>query len=79
MSRQTLPLQGESGAPCAARISDGGSRLRREPPLSRVYDDVNPKLLAMAMRSLRAHLLKLRDEGAAEERDGRWALSQPTR
>jgi glyoxylase-like metal-dependent hydrolase (beta-lactamase superfamily II)/8-oxo-dGTP pyrophosphatase MutT (NUDIX family) len=42
--------------------------------LARVYDDVNPKLLAMAMRSLRAHLFKLRDEGVAIERDGLWAL-----
>jgi glyoxylase-like metal-dependent hydrolase (beta-lactamase superfamily II)/8-oxo-dGTP pyrophosphatase MutT (NUDIX family) len=43
--------------------------------LARVYDDVKPQLLPMAMRSLRAHLLKLRDEGAAAERDGRWALT----
>jgi glyoxylase-like metal-dependent hydrolase (beta-lactamase superfamily II)/8-oxo-dGTP pyrophosphatase MutT (NUDIX family) len=42
--------------------------------LVRVYDDVKPKLLAMAMRSLRAHLFKLRDDGVAEEREGRWAL-----
>jgi glyoxylase-like metal-dependent hydrolase (beta-lactamase superfamily II) len=43
--------------------------------LARVYDDVNPRLLAMAMRSLRAHLFKLRDEGVALEREGRWSLS----
>ena len=42
--------------------------------LARVYDDVKPQLLAMAMRSLRAHLFKLRDDGTAHERDGRWAL-----
>ena len=42
--------------------------------LARVYDDVKPQLLAMAMRSLRAHLFKLRDEGAAHEREGRWSL-----
>jgi glyoxylase-like metal-dependent hydrolase (beta-lactamase superfamily II) len=42
--------------------------------LARVYDDVQPRLLAMAMRSLTAHLYKLRDDGAARERDGRWAL-----
>ena len=40
--------------------------------LARVYDDVKPQLLAMAMRSLRAHLYKLRDDGIARERDGRW-------
>ena len=43
--------------------------------LARVYDDVQPRLLAMAMRSLMAHLHKLRDDGAARERDGRWALT----
>jgi glyoxylase-like metal-dependent hydrolase (beta-lactamase superfamily II) len=42
--------------------------------LARVYDDVQPRLLAMAMRSLTAHLYKLRDDGMARERDGRWAL-----
>ena len=42
--------------------------------LARVYDDVNPRLLGVALRSLRAHLFKLRDDGVAFERDGRWAL-----
>jgi glyoxylase-like metal-dependent hydrolase (beta-lactamase superfamily II)/8-oxo-dGTP pyrophosphatase MutT (NUDIX family) len=42
--------------------------------LARVYDDVKPQLLAMAMRSLRAHLSKLQADGAADERDGRWTL-----
>ena len=42
--------------------------------LARVYDDVQPRLLPMAMRSLTAHLHKLRDDGAAGEREGRWAL-----
>ena len=43
--------------------------------LARVYDDVQPRLLPMAMRSLTAHLHKLRDDGAARESDGRWALT----
>ena len=43
--------------------------------LAQVYDDVQPRLLAMAMRSLTAHLLKLRDEGAAIESEGRWSLT----
>jgi glyoxylase-like metal-dependent hydrolase (beta-lactamase superfamily II)/8-oxo-dGTP pyrophosphatase MutT (NUDIX family) len=43
--------------------------------LARVYDDVKPQLLAMAMRSLRAHLFKLRDERAARELAGRWELT----
>jgi glyoxylase-like metal-dependent hydrolase (beta-lactamase superfamily II) len=43
--------------------------------LATVYDDVNPRLLTAAMRSLRAHLFKLRDEGRARERDDRWSLT----
>ncbi|HZT54748.1 MAG TPA: MBL fold metallo-hydrolase [Burkholderiaceae bacterium] len=43
--------------------------------LARVYDDVKPQLLAMAMRSLRAHLFKLRADGVAREVDGRWVLA----
>jgi glyoxylase-like metal-dependent hydrolase (beta-lactamase superfamily II) len=43
--------------------------------LARVYDDVQPRLLAMAMRSLTAHLIKLRDEGAARKLDGHWTLT----
>ena len=43
--------------------------------LARVYDDVRPQLFAMALRSLRAHLLKLRDDGVAYEVEGRWAMS----
>jgi glyoxylase-like metal-dependent hydrolase (beta-lactamase superfamily II)/8-oxo-dGTP pyrophosphatase MutT (NUDIX family) len=42
--------------------------------LARVYDDVKPQLLAMAMRSLRAHLSKLRVDGVAQEHEGRWVL-----
>jgi glyoxylase-like metal-dependent hydrolase (beta-lactamase superfamily II) len=42
--------------------------------LARVYDDVKPQLLAMAMRSLTAHLHKLRNDGSAREADGRWSL-----
>ena len=42
--------------------------------LVRVYDDVKPQLLAMAMRSLRAHLFKLRDDGVAAETEGCWSL-----
>ena len=39
-----------------------------------VYADVPPHLHAMAMRSLTAHLLKLRDDGAAVEAAGEWSL-----
>ncbi|MDE2297344.1 MAG: MBL fold metallo-hydrolase [Burkholderiales bacterium] len=47
--------------------------------LARVYDDVNPRLLGVALRSLRAHLFKLRDDGVALEHEGRWALTDAPR
>ena len=44
--------------------------------LASVYDDVPPKLHAMARRSLQAHLLKLRDDGRIVEAPaGHWALN----
>ena len=43
--------------------------------LAHVYDDVKPQLLAMAMRSLRAHLYKLRDEGVVHEQGAHWSLA----
>jgi glyoxylase-like metal-dependent hydrolase (beta-lactamase superfamily II) len=43
--------------------------------LARVYDDVPARLHGMALRSLRAHLAKLRDEGLADEDGGRWSLA----
>ena len=46
--------------------------------LARVYDDVAPHLHPPARRSLQAHLLKLRDEGRAAEREGRWSLLAAT-
>ena len=42
--------------------------------LAAVYADVPIHLHAVAMRSLTAHLLKLRDDGAATESAGEWAL-----
>jgi glyoxylase-like metal-dependent hydrolase (beta-lactamase superfamily II)/8-oxo-dGTP pyrophosphatase MutT (NUDIX family) len=42
--------------------------------LARVYVDVPARMHPMALRSLTAHLLKLRDEGRALAQDGRWAL-----
>ncbi len=42
--------------------------------LERVYADVPARLHPMAMRSLTAHLLKLRDDGIAAEHEGHWAL-----
>ena len=42
--------------------------------LAKVYADVPPRLHAMAMRSLTAHLFKLRDEAGVVEADGLWSL-----
>ena len=42
--------------------------------LPQVYDDVPPRMHAMAMRSLKAHLFKLRDEARAAEQAGQWRL-----
>jgi glyoxylase-like metal-dependent hydrolase (beta-lactamase superfamily II) len=41
-----------------------------------VYADVPPRLHPMALRSLTAHLLKLRDDGRAVEKDGIWSLEK---
>lgn len=63
-----------------AKVVDGLRALGpvdAETLLARVYDDVKPQLLPMALRSLRAHLFKLRDDGRAVEQDGRWALRVP--
>ena len=42
--------------------------------LAVVYSDVPTRLHPMALRSLRAHLYKLRDEATAGQTDGRWAM-----
>lgn len=47
--------------------------------LAAVYADVPQHLHAVAMRSLTAHLLKLRDDGAAVELAGDWSLGRPAR
>jgi glyoxylase-like metal-dependent hydrolase (beta-lactamase superfamily II)/8-oxo-dGTP pyrophosphatase MutT (NUDIX family) len=41
--------------------------------LPAVYADVSPKLHAVAARSLRAHLLKLRADGRVDEVEGQWS------
>lgn len=41
--------------------------------LARVYDDVDPAALPLAARSLRAHLLKLEQEGRARRDQALWA------
>ena len=48
--------------------------LALEPLTIRVYDDVAPHLLPWAQRTLLAHLLKLAEEGRAEETGQGWRL-----
>ena len=67
-------LRREAKVVDALRVLGAAGPVDEEGLLARVYDDVKPQLHAMALRSLRAHLLKLRDDGAAAEREGRWAL-----
>lgn len=45
--------------------------------LARVYDDVPQRLHGVALRSLRAHLIKLEREGRALARPAGWALAGP--
>jgi glyoxylase-like metal-dependent hydrolase (beta-lactamase superfamily II)/8-oxo-dGTP pyrophosphatase MutT (NUDIX family) len=40
-----------------------------------VYDDVDPRMLPVAARSLLAHLNKLRGEGGVSEATGQWQIS----
>ena len=46
-----------------------------EAVLARVYDDVKPQLLPMAMRSLTAHLFKLRHDGVAAQVGDLWSAT----
>jgi len=50
-----------------------GNTVRELVPL--VYTDVPEKLYAWAERSLLAHLIKLEEDGAAEQREERWTAS----
>jgi glyoxylase-like metal-dependent hydrolase (beta-lactamase superfamily II) len=43
--------------------------------LARVYADVPERMHPMALRSLRAHLYKLRGEGRVHDRSGVWVLT----
>jgi glyoxylase-like metal-dependent hydrolase (beta-lactamase superfamily II)/8-oxo-dGTP pyrophosphatase MutT (NUDIX family) len=53
----------------------GGGTLEELVPFA--YDDVDPILHPVAMHSLLAHLLKLRDEARASEESGHWRLRPP--
>jgi len=56
-------------------LRDLGPQAGIDALLAQVYDDVAPHLLAMATRSLKAHLLKLQGEGRAREAGDRWTLA----
>lgn len=55
-------------------LKSAGRASTAEELLSQVYADVPRTLHAPALRSLTAHLLKLRADGLAEETAGRWSL-----
>jgi glyoxylase-like metal-dependent hydrolase (beta-lactamase superfamily II)/8-oxo-dGTP pyrophosphatase MutT (NUDIX family) len=46
---------------------------RADELLPQVYDDVSAARHGIALRSLLAHLIKLRDEGRVREHDGQWS------
>jgi glyoxylase-like metal-dependent hydrolase (beta-lactamase superfamily II)/8-oxo-dGTP pyrophosphatase MutT (NUDIX family) len=62
LARKARVLAALRGAP-AAGLDD---------LLPRVYDDVHPRLHPVALRSLLAHLIELRDEGSAEAVGDQW-------
>lgn len=64
-------LQREAKVVAALRASGGGAL---DVLLPRAYDDVPPRLHAMAARSLHAHLLKLQADGRASVSGARWTL-----
>jgi glyoxylase-like metal-dependent hydrolase (beta-lactamase superfamily II)/8-oxo-dGTP pyrophosphatase MutT (NUDIX family) len=64
-------LQREAKVVAALREVDRGDL---DALLPLVYADVSPRLHAVAARSLRAHLLKLRADGRADEAGGQWSL-----
>ena len=61
-------------AKVVAALREIGPQAAIEVLLAKVYDDVAPRLHAMATRSLTAHLLKLAHDGAAVESQGAWTL-----
>jgi glyoxylase-like metal-dependent hydrolase (beta-lactamase superfamily II)/8-oxo-dGTP pyrophosphatase MutT (NUDIX family) len=65
-------------AKVVAALSEHGPAAAGE-LLAVVYADVPAKLHPMALRSLTAHLLKLRDDGRACEAAGQWSLQEAIR
>ena len=56
------------------RLWEGGA-VHEDSLLAAVYDDVPPRMLPVARRSLVAHLIKLRDDGVAREvAAAQWAI-----
>jgi len=58
----------------AALLSCPGQSIADLTPL--VYDDVPPFMHPIAQQSLRAHLLKLVDDGQASDEQGQWMLTK---
>ena len=55
---------------------NAGGVATAEELLVRVYDDVDPQLHRVAIRSLLAHLIKLQEEGRANDTQNGWTLAQ---
>jgi glyoxylase-like metal-dependent hydrolase (beta-lactamase superfamily II)/8-oxo-dGTP pyrophosphatase MutT (NUDIX family) len=62
LARKARVLAALRGAPATSLVA----------LLPRVYDDINPRLHPVALRSLLAHLIELRDEGSAEAIGEQW-------
>lgn len=63
-----------------AALPADGARRSEDELLARVYDDAPAQVMHVARRSLRAHLLKLRDDGlAAGDAEHGWRRLQPGR
>ncbi len=55
---------------------NAGGVATAEELLVRVYDDVDPQLHRVAIRSLLAHLIKLQEEERANDTQNGWTLAQ---
>jgi glyoxylase-like metal-dependent hydrolase (beta-lactamase superfamily II) len=56
-------------------LRDLGPAVSIEALVEQVYDDVPQRMHGIATRSLKAHLIKLREERRAVEADSRWSLA----
>jgi len=72
-------LKREAKVLSALREHGAGGPVSPAALLATVYHDVPPRMHPVALRSLLAHLIKLRDERAVIDVDERWLLATPDR